>query len=290
MKAIFTIPIFLLLPLLADAQKKIGRYNNQVVFGIGSSHFSGDVGGSGSILSDSYMNTNLIDTRPSFMFGLKHRLNNYLNLRANMNYFILKANDSHSDNIYKNSRNLSFRSRTFSLNIMGEFYPFGNNQVEEFQQGPNLDFYLFGGIGAVYFNPKAQAENGEWVALQPLGTEGQGLPGEKGKYHRLALVLPYGIGFSKRLNFGLSINFELIMNHVFSDYVDDVSTDYYSEKLLKEKNRLSAFFGNGKAVYSDEMGGTSATKAGMPRGNPENNDAYFFLMFSISKRLAFGIR
>ena len=287
MSFIFVCIIFFLIPLLGITQKKIGRYNNQISLGIGSSHFSGDVGSSGPILSDSYISTNLIDTRLSFMLGYKHRMNDYLNLRSDFNYFILKANDNHSDNIYKKSRNLTFRSRNFGLNLLAEFHPFGNNQIEEYPQRSSLNIYLIAGIGGVYFNPKAQAENGDWVALQPLGTEGQGLEGEKEKYNRLALVAPYGAGISKRLNFGWSINFEFIMQHVFSDYVDDVSTDYYDQKALHEKNRLAAFFGSGKAVYSDEMGGSRTTSAGKPRGNPNNNDSYFFFMFSVSKRLAF---
>lgn len=86
--------------------------------------------------------------------------------------------------------------------------------------------YIGGGIGFFRFNPKTMY-NGAEVELQPLGTEGQGLPGYAKKYRLVELVLPVNIGLkvylpSRRVAVALDLNY----NHTFTDYIDDVSTVY----------------------------------------------------------------
>ena len=58
--------------------------------------------------------------------------------------------------------------------------------------------YVTGGAAVFTFNPKAEY-NGEWVALQPLGTEGQGLPQypDRKKYS-LIRWLHFGVVFQMR--------------------------------------------------------------------------------------------
>ena len=51
-------------------------------------------------------------------------------------------------------------------------------------------YYVFGGLGFCYFNPKARNEAGEWVNLRPLRTENQEKP-----YSPITLTMPVGIGF-----------------------------------------------------------------------------------------------
>jgi hypothetical protein len=74
---------------------------------------------------------------------------------------------------------------------------------------------------------------GEWVDLQPLGTEGQyaDLPdgaANKGikPYKRIQLGIPFGIGARFRVNHVVDVSGEIGFRYTFTDYLDDVSQSY----------------------------------------------------------------
>ena len=64
--------------------------------------------------------------------------------------------------------------------------------------GPNRERFtpfVYAGAGMCWFNPQALYE-GQWVELQPLGTEGQGLPQypDRQPYAKYTFVFPFGGG------------------------------------------------------------------------------------------------
>ena len=65
------------------------------------------------------------------------------------------------------------------------------------------------------------------VFLQPLSTEGQGLPGYTGQPYKLTqLAIPFGGGLKFAINDDFRIGVEVCMRKLFTDYLDDVSTNY----------------------------------------------------------------
>ena len=103
----------------------------------------------------------------------------------------------------------------------------------------NSYVYFSVGVGVFWFNPKA-LYGGTWYELQKLGTEGQGLPNGAKKYSRISISIPMVIGVrfivGKKMTIGLEYNFR----KTFTDYIDDVSTTYYDNNLLKQSNGVVA--------------------------------------------------
>jgi hypothetical protein len=74
---------------------------------------------------------------------------------------------------------------------------------------------------------------GDWVDLQPLGTEGQNANllesdvnhGIK-EYKNIQFAIPFGIGARFRLNEVLDFSVEFGFRYLFTDYIDDVSQNY----------------------------------------------------------------
>ena len=88
-----------------------------------------------------------------------------------------------SDDIIRLDRGLHFRTQIQELSSQIEFnfLPFETGSVLY-----NWSPYIFSGISIYNFNPQAENSNGQWVDLQPLGTEGQGTTAypERKKYPR----------------------------------------------------------------------------------------------------------
>ncbi len=105
--------------------------------------------------------------------------------------------------------------------------------------------YLFGGIGALYFNPKGRLPNGLYTNLRPLHTEGQGLPNGPKQYSRLSICIPLGIYYKFIINKQYTLGVELGWYKTFTDYIDDVSTGYY------DNASIAAAYGSTAAYMAD---------------------------------------
>ena len=116
----------------------------------------------------------------------------------------------------KYSNHPSIKTNIYELNVLTElnFFKMVNINITQFYP------YGFVGFGAIFFNPKGKYEN-EYVNLQPLGTEGQGMKGKVGHYSRLSPVIPFGVGLMVNLNKDLNIGFEYGFRRTFTDYLDD---------------------------------------------------------------------
>ena len=138
--------------------------------------------------------------------------------------------------------------------------------------------------------------NGDWVTLQPLGTEGQGLAGRPEKYKRYTMNFPIGMGLKYLIDKQWSLSFEMSLRYTLSDYIDDVSTSYYLP------NEIQAANGGDSGVLSDRSLDPSLGLSGvtpnysinygvnnyLQRGNPKFNDAYMFAIFSVHYRFKQG--
>jgi len=292
--------IFWLIPQFAEAQRW-KRFRRQFIGGIGVTNFLGDLGGGNNEGRGGPADLDLAATRPGLTFGYRYQLNDYAFLRSNLTWGILKGSDEFTEEPARSGRNLSFRTGIFELNVMGEFYFVSNSSGNLYRlrgvkgrRGLGIDVYAFAGIGVMYFNPKAEYQ-GQFVALQPIGTEGQGLEGGGEKYNRITMTIPYGIGLGKTLDRYWSINFEVTVRQTFSDYIDDVSGEYYGRDRLYQA-KLDAGLSEAEALRAATLSDPNIyhiqtdrdvqpDMQGEVRGDSSDNDAFLTAMFTVSRKI-----
>ena len=298
MKRLSLLFILCVLSFLSDAQT--WRYvRHEVSFGVGASNFMGDLGGSKGIGTHGIKDLRVRPTRPTLMGTYKYMITPSVSVKGTVIWGYVYGDDALTKNVIRNNRNLSFRSMLGEISAIGEFYPWGervtpNYKVSGVYGGAafTISPYFFTGIGVSFFNPKTTF-NDDWVALQPLGTEGQGLSGRPDKYKRVTLVIPMGAGLKYYIDKQWSLSLELSLHYTMSDYIDDVSTSYYYSDQIQAANGGDAGALSDRAI-DPSLGWTGAVALSdgrslyQQRGNPKYNDAYMFAIFSVNYRFKKG--
>ncbi|HTC00230.1 MAG TPA: hypothetical protein VK705_06065 [Ferruginibacter sp.] len=201
----------------------------------------------------------------------------------------LKSVASSTDGRYQ--RNLSFRSRIEELALVAEFYPlyifvdWANTKYDP----PKLSPYILAGVGVFHFNPQAQDSLGNWVDLQPLHTEGEGIVPGRPNYKLTQINFPVGFGLKYELTPKINIRAELMWRILQTDYLDDVSTTYVDPSVFK--NNLPPAQAQEAIYFSDRVKNSPSTPqynwhVGGIRGDSKNNDTYFSLNIKVG--IAFG--
>lgn len=209
-------------------------------------------------------------TKPAGGIVVRYNANSRLAFRANALVGAIEGDDSFSNIPTQQQRNLKFRSNLYELSGQMEFnfldFEIGN-------ENKMFSPYIFIGLAGFKFNPQGEVNN-RWVDLQPLGTEGQGLPGAESrrKYKLTQFSIPFGIGAKISLSKYIGIALEWGMRKTFTDYLDDVSTRYYDPAAIAAKR------GNNAAYLSDRSIGTDPNynNIGRQRGDPTTKDWYCF--------------
>jgi len=200
----------MLLPLLSKAQRwKHKRVEYSV--GIGATNFLGELGGSNGTGSNGLKDIDLPATRFTLGLGYRYQIANAFYIKGNLYYAQVSGDDDLTDDPYRSIRQLNFKSNIIELSGQVEYMFLRNKSGGLYRlrgvrgKGSfNLEMYLFGGIGGIWYDPQGQDNNGNWKRLRPLHTEGQGLPGGASEYSGLSVVIPYGIGIRKSLGGGRS--------------------------------------------------------------------------------------
>ena len=151
MRKVFLVMFSLTLTILAQSQSSIG------VFG-GVSNYVGDL--SEKLYQNSRAAVGITISRP---------ISRHISLRAGLTFGKVNAADSLNPREDFRKRNFSFQSSISELSLVGEFNTLDMNYKR-------CSPYLFGGLALYHFNPYT-FNQGIQVYLQPLGTEGQGIPG-----------------------------------------------------------------------------------------------------------------
>ena len=289
--------IILILPMLVFGQRR-NRYKWEWIGGMGMTNLLGDLGGSpfvGSHGISGARDLNWGATRPSFTGGLRYKNSRYFGFKAALSCIWLYGNDALSSNPIRHNRNLNVRTNVIELSSQVEFYPFKDQQGKLYRlrnargRGHKLKAlqpYLFLGISGFYFNPMGYQASTGWVNLRPLHTEGEGLPGGPPEYSQFSISIPFGIGVKYALDRQWSVGFELGLHYTFTDYLDDVSGNYYSPALfLKYEGPV---LGAQSIQFADpsldkDAGGNST--AGQERGNPQNKDAFILGVFNLNYKI-----
>ncbi len=184
-------------------------------------------------------------------------------IKADILFAQVEGDDAVTNKHYE--RNLSFKSPITEISVQAElnFFKLYNERGKNF-----FSPYIFAGISVFSFNPQAQDIDGTWYALQHLGTEGQGLEGERDYYSLCNVAIPFGIGIKFNVARYVSIGAEWGMRYTFTDYLDDVSGNYYDNQTLLEQR--------GPAVARLADKAEKLHEAGTGRGNNTNKDLYSF--------------
>ena len=257
------------------------------------------------------VSTDLGLTRPGVGLTFIHRFGPRYQLQASFLYGNLRGADVESadssdpaNGIFRYNRNLSFRNRIKELSVVGVFDLYQNQAT--YISRVNWTPYVYGGLAIFHHNPQAQVpaqdlhgnlfpNAGEWVDLQPIGTEGQHADlletdanyGIK-PYKRIQLSIPMGIGVRLRLNEVMDVAGEFGFRYLFTDYIDDLSSNYVdlgifgNDELAKSLSYRSnevvdnpgSFYTGRDDVQYEVINGYGAEHPENIRGNRNNRDIY----------------
>lgn len=216
---------------------------SMVGFSINALNYYGDLAPKPSRFS-----TDISFTKPALGLSFGHRFGPRYTLTASFMYGALRGSDKSADRgdedngFHRSNRNAEFRNRIKELSMIASIDLFENQAtyISRVAWTP----YAFAGLSVFHHNPQAQVpdtdvfgvpfENaGEWIDLQPLGTEGQNAElidsdvnsGIK-PYKRIQIAIPMGIGARFRVNHVFDVSGEIGFRYTFTDYLDDVSRNY----------------------------------------------------------------
>jgi hypothetical protein len=229
-------------------------------FNLGASFYSGD-------LSSRDFRQMIQETSPAGGVFVRLVNSRQLSTRFNLNRMRVAGDDARTG---RTDRGLNFRSDIWEFNTIFEWHAIRIRHSEYSFTFP----YVFGGAGIYNFNPRAQLD-GEWIELQPLGTEGQGLPGYGQAYNRTQFNLPFGAGI-KFIHRQFTFGFEAGARRLFTDYLDDVSgTTVNHRDVYEGKGPLAARLSN------PQLGGAEGINRTYRRGS-EPRDWYYMMNITVS--------
>jgi len=292
MTKLFTFLVLSCLYMTASAQffdrDRWDSHRHQVHFGLGASNFLGDLGGKDDVGTNDFQDLEINQTQFSLFVGHKYALYKKFYLRTDFTWGRVSGNDNTTQEVFRQNRNLSFKSNIFELAMMLEYeipikkrkgHIYDIKGAKGWKNGGS-SCYLFGGFGAFYYNPKAEFQ-GEWIELRPLRTEGQGLPGGADEYGRFSWCIPVGASITKRISHNVSLGLQVSYRYTFTDYIDDVSTSYYNPYDIQlyvggDQGELAAYLSNPSLGVAQEGLSARVTAPGQQRGDATDNDGYMF--------------
>jgi hypothetical protein len=141
--------------------------------------------------------------------------------------------------------------------------------------------YVFAGVGLYHFKPYTHAEDGTKTFLQPLSTEGQGIVAGKKEYKLTQFNIPLGIGATYAISEDIRVGLELGYRKLFTDYLDDVSSEYVDQGVLLAARGQAAV---DLAYRGDEVGAGTYPAAKTNRGGANEKDGYYYMALTVTVR------
>ena len=268
MKKIILLSI-LLLPLCLNAQYwEVGVFT-------GASNYNGDFSERGIKMNETH-----------FAYGgiMRFNMNRHLTIKGNIIKGMISGSDENAKKYYHRqwTRNLSFRSTVLDIGIQPEFNILGYRTNHfTYKSSP----YIFAGVSLLRFNPQAYY-NEKWTNLQPLGTEGQFLnvpEYQERRYKLTQIVIPIGLGWKYSIGRNLNLGCEFSARKTFTDYLDDVSTNYVDLRdLLYRNGQIAVKLSNRTGEVNDELIEKTMDDS---RGSPDAKDWYYFAGITLTYSL-----
>lgn len=277
-----------------------GNGKIELGLGLGPLFFLGDLGGNRGVGTRFVKDVNFPVTK--FAKGIYANIYpaEWLGFRVAINQGKLEGYDSlirgkGGDEESRKQRNLEFRSPLLEAYAALEFYPTVFIEKYDGLLGKIRPYGVIG-VGMFKFKPQGKyyAPNGssQWVDLQPLRTEGQGMaeyPDRK-PYKLSSLEVPIGVGVKYYLKENMYIGFEIMHRKSFTDYVDDVSTNYidnslFANYLTPQQTAMANQLYNRVGFVPYQPVNTNRPGIGEQRGNPKQNDSFFSSILRMGWRL-----
>jgi hypothetical protein len=255
-------------------------------------------------------------TRPKLGVNYTYKFAPRISGRAALAWGRISGDDSRAagregDNVYRNVRNLSFRNDIKELSFVGILDL--NENRRSYLRRPKYNAHVFAGVSVFHHNPKTYWDGGQgleagWYSLQPLGTEGQNVAGQgyPSPYRRIQIAIPFGFAFTYRLDRRWDLGAEIGIRKTFTDYLDDVSTNYAAKSdLMGQGGLASALLSDRSASATPPPGYFLQTEVangvtfqnvngwgrrGDQRGDPGDKDWFFTAGVQLSYILRPNIR
>lgn len=292
-------------------KSRFGKQNvySTIGFSVNALNYYGDLSPSPQRVS-----TDISFTRPGFGISYTRRFGPRYSVQAQFMYGTISGSDSESadqgdasNGIYRYKRNVSFRNHVKELSVVAIIDLFDNNST--YMSRVKWTPYIYLGLAGFLHNPQAIApandllgnalpDAGQWVDLQPLGTEGQNSSlsssdanaGIK-SYSLLQVAIPFGIGARLRINEVMDLSADLGFRYTFTDYLDDVSANYVGLSKLNSplaqamsyrtnelsgypKNPANSDLPNGSGGFVQVEAGYGSEYPTNKRGGRNDNDIY----------------
>lgn len=219
-------------------------------------------------------------THGSIGMSLNYELTDKIILRGGFTFGKVSGSDAYSKDPALRARNLSFKTGISEFSLVVEYYL---NNLYDRKYSP----YIFGGLAVYHFNPYTYDSLNNKVFLKPLSTEGEGLAGYPKPYSLTQLAIPFGGGIKFAITNNIRIGLELGMRKLFTDYLDDVSSNYADPAaLLVAKGQQAVDL----SYRGDEIpgGDPNYPTKGSQRGGAKYKDWYYFTGLHLTFRLGGG--
>jgi hypothetical protein len=262
---------FLLLSLSSSAQY---AYDFGVHAGV--SNYLGEIGGKEGTRRNFVSDIKIAKTQFAVGGFARYKVLPMVSAKVGLNWLRIEGNDNTSTNRGRVGRNLSFRNDLIETELTAQVFFYEIQDLgKPYKYQNDFKMYAFGGIAGFYSNPKAHYD-GEWVALQPLQTEGV-------HYSKFGASIPLGLGLCVTLSKKHRIGWEIEWRTAFTDYLDDISTVYADPSKLKSPTAIALANRRGE-LPADDAGAAPAENymPGSKRGDPSHNDSYLSTSFYYS--------
>ncbi len=299
-KCLFLATLLLTLNLSSYSQLSSGTYFEGGI-SVAPMGFVGDLGGTYGRGTGFLKDYNIPTTKLSVGLTVAAYPAEWLGIRLALTYGGIEGNDALTvskggEEQSRKNRNLDFRSPIEEAFIGAEIYPTVFLESDPTDIRGRLRPYGLIGVGVFHFNPQGSytdpaTHDTYWVNLRPLRTEGEGFteyPDRK-EYALTQLNIPLGVGVKYYFNENVNLSFEIVHRKTFTDYLDDVSTNYIDPSLFsKYLSPSQAAIAVAVSNKSTNGYNTPNYQAGAKRGDPNQNDAYFTAGFKLGIRLGAG--
>ena len=305
-------------------KNRIFEPTSTVSLGFGTSSYYGDLSPYSRIVQSTFNGM-----RWNANFNFTRQISPTVGIRFGLTWARISGDDSFMNGVsgYEANfmRNLHFRNDIKELSIVGQYDLVRTER--SYLRREQIIPYIFGGIAVFAHDPVARPDSSiyqsrDWVRLQPLNTEGQGLPGYATPYSLISVSFPVGFGVRYKLNPNWDLGFELGFRYTLTDYLDDAGGNYADPNDLVAKSPLSRDMGNrtlerfaanrgidrkqGVANYLTSQGLYDPASGLDPftvvtsvqgfsdrtdqRGSPKYNDAYMLTTFKLIYHISGKIR
>lgn len=273
-----------------NTQKNWSMNKKEFIFGGGATQFLGDLGGQDGVGKDySLADINWRATNFNTTLGFRYRFHPTFATTSSINFGKYRASDLFTLNGPRNARRIDIKSTLITLSQRMEYIVYANEKVGKRNNIPglkgmkdkNTQAYIYGGLGIAYYNPQGgPGTKYEGEFLRPLSTEGQGYAGGAKPYKVITAVVPFGIGYRTGIGRMWRVMVEATYFKTFTDYMDDVSTTYFSYSANDIPGSAAAIY------FSNPSEDWTTFQNGDKRGDNER-DAFFYVNVTFAKNVTY---